>query len=181
MSFIRAWLIPRIAFWLLWTGWLFYLHAYLLDRWNTPHTTLLLVLGPPLLITWIGSRFARNPYDTPSGLFWKGAAVSCLLGVFANIFLMNVVDGGLEVLFVALLVCGYMAVRGSGVKRLAVKQGDLVARAQAIARQTGVSVGSVLVFTSPRNTPSAFAHRMGGAIMLSDSLLRLLARQEIGR
>jgi Zn-dependent protease with chaperone function len=176
MSFINTWLIPRVAFWLMWTAWLVCLRSFL-ERWDNPHTALLLILALPLLITWIGSRFAKNPFDTPSALFWKGAAVSCGLGVFATVFLMRQVYGGIEILGAAFVLCGYMAVRGTGVSRMEVKQGDLFKRTQAIARQTGVSVARVVVFKSPSNMPTAFAHRMG-AVMLSDSLLRLLARQE---
>ena len=178
MPFVRAWLVPRVVFWILWTIWLWCLQAFLL-AWLTgwPELTLAGIVGPPLLITWIGSRFAKNPYDTPSSLFWKGAATSCLLAVFANFYLMRAVVSGVEFLTIALVVCGYMVVQGTGVQRMEVKTGDLFHRVHQIARQTGVSVNRVIVFTAPRNRPAAFAHRMG-AILLSDRLLRVLSREE---
>src|SRR5262245_32350306 len=179
MGFVRTWLIPRVAFWIVWTVWLWCLQSFLLDEWKElpPYLTLVLVVGPPLLFTGIGSRLAKNPLDSPSTLFWKGATVSCLLGVFANVALIKQINDGVELLIGATLLCGYMAIRPGGVNRIEVKQGVLFERVQAIARWTGVSVGRVIVFTTPRNSPSAFAHRMG-AILLSDRLVRILSQRE---
>jgi Zn-dependent protease with chaperone function len=176
MSFVKTWLVPRIGFWLMWTAWLCCLQFLLLERVQGA-AALLVILGPPVLITWVGTRLVRNPFDSPGPLFWKGAAVSCVLTVFVKILWVRPIDPWIQVLFVALLFCVYMAARGSSVKRMEVKQGDLFARTQAIARQAGVAVNRVLVFTTPRNAPAAFANRTG-AILVSDSLLRHLSRQE---
>src|SRR5262249_44455263 len=151
---------------------------FLLFRLTTPvRVTILLIVAPPILITWIATRLVKNRFETASALFWKGAAASCLLGAFANFCLMNPVDGGIEVPLIAFLLCAYMMRRSAAVKRVELKQGPLFERVPAIAHRASVSVNRLLVFTSPRNTPQAFAHRMG-AILLSDRLLRVLSRQE---
>jgi heat shock protein HtpX len=177
MLFVRTWLIPRVAFWVLWTAWLCTLQWFLLARLDA-QWALACVLGPPLLIAWIGSRVAKSPLESPNTLFWKGAALSCLLTVFAKLFLTK--DLGWEAYFLpgAALLCGYLALRRRGTARIAVSQGDLFERAQFIARRSGVSLRSVVVFKSPRDQPSAFAQRNSGAILLSDRLLRLLSRRE---
>jgi Zn-dependent protease with chaperone function len=178
MSFIAAWLAPRLAFWGLWTAWLWCLNAFLLDRiskFGIPAVAI--ILGPPLIATFIGSRLARNPADTPGPLFWKGATMSCFLAVFATLFLGQGMSAGVEVVAGIIPVGLYMIVRGAGGRRVEVKHGDLFDRVQAICRAVGIPSSQVLVFTTPRELPAAFAHRMGG-IMLSDKLLRLLSRRE---
>jgi heat shock protein HtpX len=178
MLSLKSWLVPRIAFWVMWTSWLCCLQYFLLDRFrHTPESArMLLVIGPPLLLTWIGARMVKNGFDTASGLFWKGAAASCLVALFASFDVVDAPNGAIGAM-IGFLLCGYMVVRGAGTKRKDVKQGELLQRTQVIALRMGVSVNRILVFTTPRNTPSAFAHRMG-AIMLSDSLLRMLSRNE---
>ncbi len=172
--------MPRVAFWLIWTAWLGCLQWFLLARLEAlpGHLALLFIVGPPVLIAWIGSRLAKNPLESPNALFWKGAALSCVLGVFANMFLMKEMGWGLHLMIGAALVCGYLGLRGPGVKKVALRQGELFDRAQFIARRSGVSVRGVLVFKSPRDLPTAFAQRNTGAILLSDRLLRLLSRRE---
>jgi Zn-dependent protease with chaperone function len=172
--------MPRVAFWLIWTAWLWCLQSFLLARLEAVpgHLTLLLIVGPPVLIAWIGSRLAKNPLESPDALFWKGAALSCLLGAFAKMFLIKELAWGLHVLLVGTLICGYLGLRGPGLKKVALTQGELFERAQFIARRSGVSVKRVVVFMSPRDLPTAFAQRNTGAILLSDRLLRLLSRRE---
>jgi heat shock protein HtpX len=180
MAFVRTWLMPRVGFWLIWTAWLWCLQSFVLARLEAlpGHLTLLFIVGPPVMISWIGSRLAKNPLESPNALFWKGAALSCLLGAFANMFLMKEVGWGPHVLIGAGLICGYLGLRGPGIKKVAVSQGELFDRAQFIARRSAVSVKRVVVFTSPRDLPTAFAQRNTGAILLSDRLLRLLSRRE---
>lgn len=163
----------------MWTAWLGCLQMFLLDRLSfLPDQAIPpIIIAPPLLLTWIGSRFAKNPFESPSAVFWKGAAVCCLLTVFANICFMNPVAGGSEWMVMACLFCGLMLFRGSGIQKIELKQGELFDTVQAIARRTGVPVQRVTVFKSPRNIPSAFAHQMV-AILISDSLLRILSRRE---
>jgi heat shock protein HtpX len=72
----------------------------------------------------------------------------------------------------------YLGLRGPGLKKVALTQGELFDRAQFIARRSGVTVTRVVVFTSPRDLPTAFAQRNTGAILLSDRLLRLLSQRE---
>ena len=172
--------MPRVAFWLLWTAWLWCLQSFLLARLEVLPSPLavLFIIGPPVLIAGGGSRLARNPLESPNALFWKGAALSCLLGAFANMFLMKELAWGPHILIGSGLICGYLGLRGAGVKRMALTQGELFDSAQSIARRSGVLVKRVLVFTSPRDLPSAFAQRNTGAILLSDRLLRLLSRRE---
>lgn len=186
MPFLRTWLIPRVSFWVVWTIWLWLLQSFVL-AWaaSANFPVLLAIVGPPLLITLIGSHLARNPKESPSSLFWKGATVSCLLGIFAGVFFASIdsikaVMSGFEILIAALALCGFMVVRGGGVKRVKVTQGELFDRVQAIARQTGVSgvsVHRVVVITTPSNAAAAFAQRTG-AILLTDRLLRVLSRRE---
>jgi len=180
MGFVRTWLMTRVAFWLIWTAWLWCLQWSLLTRLEAlPRPlALLFIVGPPVLISWIGSRLAKHPLDSPNALFWKGAGLSCLLGAYANLVLMKGIGWRPHILIVAGLVCGYLGLRGSGMKRVAITQGELFDRAQFIARRSGVSVTRVAVFTSPRDLPTAFAHRNTGAILLSDRLLRLLSQRE---
>jgi Zn-dependent protease with chaperone function len=175
--------MPRIGFWIFWTAWLWLLQSFVLE-WaasaNLP--VLLIIVGLPLLITWIGSRLARNPKESPSSLFWKGAIVSCLLGIFAGVVFASIdsirgVMSGVEILIATLAFCGYMVVRGGGVKRIKVTQGELFDRVQAIARWAGVSVNRIVVITTPSNAAGAFAHHTG-AILLTDRLLRVLSRRE---
>jgi Zn-dependent protease with chaperone function len=175
MPFVRTWLIPRVAFWLMWTAWLWYLQRFLLARGPV---ALVLVVGPPVLVAWIGSRIAKNPLESPNALFWKGAALSCLLGAFASILLLKEMGLGFNILIGLGLICGYLGLRGAGVKKVALTQGELFDRAQFIARRCGVAVKRVLVFTSPQDLPSAFAQRNTGSILLSDRLLRLLSQRE---
>ena len=172
--------MPRVAFWLIWTVWLWCLQSFLLARWEVPlgHLAALFIVAPPALIAWIGSRVAKNALETPNALFWKGASLSCFLGWFANMFLMKHLGWGLHPLLGVALLCGYLGLRSPGVKKVALSQGELFDRAQFIAQRTGVSVRSVVVFQSPRDLPSAFAQRSTGAILLSDRLLRLLSRRE---
>ena len=167
--------MPRVAFWLIWTAWLWSLQSF---RLVPDHLAVLFILGPPVLIAWIGSRLAKHPLDSPNALFWKGAALSCLLGAYASLFLMKEIGWGPHILIVAGLVSGYLGLRGPGLKKVALTQGELFDRAQFIARRSGVSVTRVVVFTSPRDLPTAFAHRNTGAILLSDRLLRLLSQRE---
>jgi Zn-dependent protease with chaperone function len=180
MPFVRTWLMPRVAFWLIWTAWLWCLQSFLLARMEAAqgHLTLLYITGPPILIAWIGSRLAKNSLDSPNALFWKGAALSCLLGAYANAFLMKESGWGPHFLIGAGLICGYLGFRGQGIKKVALTQGELFDRAQFIARRSGVSVKRVLVFKSSRDLPTAYAQRNTGAILLSDGLLRLLSRRE---
>jgi Zn-dependent protease with chaperone function len=178
MLSIRAWLVPRVAFWVIWTGWLCCLQ-FLLKEWIAGLPARALIAAAPMLvITWIGSRGAKEPFDTSASLLWKGAAVSFLLGVFANVFVANPVDGSMIACAVAAAACIYMWVRGMKVRRIELRQGDLFDAIQAIARRMGVTIGRVIVYTSPKNTPAAFAHRQG-AVVFSDGLLRLLSRHEI--
>lgn len=182
MPSLRTWVIPRIAFWVFWTVWLCLLQLFLADLTvhRSAYLAPLLVAGPPVLLTWIGSRLARNPRESPSALFWKGAAVSCFLGVYANLFLTSQPSGAPDVLIPAGAVCGILALlamRGGGVKRLEIKEGELLERARSIARAVGVSLHRVQVFRSSRNVASAFANRMG-AILLSERLLTVLSRRE---
>ena len=167
--------MPRVAFWLIWTAWLWCLQSF---RLVPDHLAVLFILGPPVLISWIGSRLARHPLDSPNALFWKGAAVSCLLSAYASLVLMKDAEWWPHILIGATLICGYLGLRGAGGKRVALTQGELFDRAQHIARRSGVSVTRVVVFTSPRDLPTAFAQRNTGAIMLSDRLLRLLSQRE---
>ncbi len=181
--FIRAWLLPRVAFWAIWTAWLWFLDAFLLQRWaaSAGPATFLFIVAPPLILTWAGSRLATNPLESPAAVFWKGAAVSCLLGAFANLFILPPMASdtfaGTGLLILAFFLSGFMAIRGSGIRKLEIKGGDLFERAQAIARRTGIPATRVLVFTSPRDTPAAFSQRTG-AILLADRLLRILSRRE---
>jgi Zn-dependent protease with chaperone function len=180
MAFVQAWLMPRVVFWLIWTAWLWCLQSFLLVRWEAPlgHLVLLFIVGPPVLIAWIGSRLAKNALESPDALFWKGAALSCLLGAFANILLMKELGWGLHLLIGAAFVCGYLGLRGPGTKKVALSQGELFDRAQFVARRSGVAVRRILIFQSPRDLPSAFAQFNTGTILLSDRLLRLLSRRE---
>jgi heat shock protein HtpX len=180
MALVRTWLMPRVAFWLLWTAWLWCLQSFLLIRLELlpSHLTLLFIVGPPVLIAWLGSRLGKNPLESPNALFWKGASLSCLLGAFANLLLMKHLGWGLHILIVAAAICLYLGVRGPGVKKVALSQGELFDRTQFIAWQVGVPVKRVVVFTSPRDLPAAFAQRNMGAILLSDRLLRMLSRRE---
>ncbi len=180
MAFVRTWLAPRVAFWLIWTAWLWCLQSFLLVRLEAlpGHLVLLYIVGPPVLIAWIGSRLAKNPLESPNALFWKGAALSCLLTAFANLFLMRELGWGPHILLGAGMICGYLGLRGPGLKKMALTQGELYDRAQFIARRSGVSLKRVLVIKSPRNLPTAFAQLGTGSILLSDRLLRLLSRQE---
>jgi heat shock protein HtpX len=181
MTSVRGWLIPRVAFWIGWTVWLECLQFFLLDRWKAlpADLTLLFVVGVPLLVIAIGSWLAKDPVDSAMPLFLRGAAVSCLLGVFTNIFLMKEFSSGIAVLALGFPLFGYLSFTLSrAARRIDVKQGDLFERVQAIARRTGVSVGRVIVFTTRRNSPAAFAQRTG-AILLSDQLLRILSRREV--
>ncbi len=180
MAFVRTWLLPRVAFWLIWTAWLCCLQWFLLAQLEAlaGPWVLLCIVGPPVLIAWIGSRLAKNPLDSPNALFWKGAALSCLLTAFAQMFLLKQMGWGLQFTLVAALLCSYLGLRGPGLKKVAITQGELFERAQFIAQRSGVSLRRVLVFKSPRDLPSAFAQRNTGAILLSDRLLRLLSRRE---
>lgn len=176
MMSLQPWLLPRIAFWTLWTAWLWCLQAFLLDT-VSGYAAQLLILGPPLLATWIGSRLAKNEFESPSSLFWKGASVCALLTVFANVFLLREMEPGIALLIPVFLGSAVLGLRGTGTKRYDIKQGDLYERVQGIARLTGVSMGRVVVYTSQRNKPGAFANRMGG-VVLSDRLLAILSRRE---
>jgi Zn-dependent protease with chaperone function len=180
MAFVRTWLMPRVAFWLIWTFWLWCLQSFLLARLEAlpGHWALLYIVAPPVLIAWIGSKLAKNPLESPNALFWKGAALSCLLAAFANMFLRKEMGWGLHVPVGAALLCGYLGLRGPGVKKVAITQGELFDRAQFIAQRSSVWVKRVVVFKSPRDLPAAFAQRNTGAILLSDRLLRLLSRRE---
>ncbi len=181
--FIRAWLVPRVAFWAIWTAWLWVLQTFLLDRMghSAGHATLLLVVAPPIVLTFLGSRLAKNTFESPMSLFWKGAAVSFALAAYANVCMMPLdVDGtvmGTELLVVAFFITGYLAIRGQGIRKVQVASGDLFERCQALARKTGLASTRVIVFTSPRDTPAAFSARTG-AVLLSDRLLRVLSRRE---
>jgi heat shock protein HtpX len=154
----------------MWTAWLWYLQRF--------PVALPFIVGPPVLVAWIGSRIAKNPLESPNALFWKGAALSCLLGAFAGILLLKEIGFGSNILVGLGLICGYLGLRGPGLKKVALTQGELFDRAQFIARRCGVAVKRVLVFTSPQDLPSAFAQRNTGSILLSDRLLRLLSRRE---
>jgi Zn-dependent protease with chaperone function len=180
MAFVRTWLMPRAAFWLIWTAWLWCLQWFLLARLEAlpGHGALLYIVGPPVLIARIGSKLVKNPLDSPDALFWKGAALSCLLAAYANMFLMKEMGWGPHFLIGAALICGYLGLRGPGLKKMAITQGELFDRAQFIAGRSGVTLRRVVVFKSPRDLPTAFAHRNTGAILLSERLLCLLSRRE---
>lgn len=167
--------MPRVAFWLMWTAWLWYLQWFPLARGPV---ALVIIVGPPVLVAWIGSRIAKNPLESPNAVFWKGAALSCLLGAFASILLLKEIGFGSNILVGLGLICGYLGLRGPGLKKVALTQGELFDRAQFIARRCGVPVKRLVVFASPQDLPAAFAQRGTEAIMLSDRLLRLLSRRE---
>lgn len=180
MAFVRTWLMPRVAFWLIWTAWLWCLQSFLLVRFEALPglLKLLFIVGPMVLVAWTGSRLMKNPLESPNALFWKGAALSCLLGAFANLFLMKEIGWGPHLLIVTGFIFGYLGVRGPGLKKVEIRQGELFDRAQFIARRSGVVVKRVLVFQSPKDLPTAFAQRSTGGILLSDRLLRLLSQRE---
>ena len=180
MAFVRTWLVPRVAYWLSWTAWLWCIQSFLLARLEAlpGHVALLYIVGPPVAIAWIGSRLATNPLDLPNALFWKGAALSCLLGAFAGLFLLRGMGWGPQFLICVALICGYLGLRGPALKKVAIQQGELFDRARFIAQRSGVTLRQLVVFKSSRDLPTAFAQRATGSILLSDRLLRLLSRRE---
>jgi len=172
--------MPRVVFWLMWTAWLWCIGSFLLARLSAlpGWEALLYIVGPAVLIAWIGSRLTTNPLDSPIALFWKGASLSCLLAAFAELFLLRGMGWGPQFLIGAALICGYLGLRGPGLKKVAITEGELFERAQFVARRSGVSLRQLTVFKSPRDLPTAFAQHNSGSILLSERLLRLLSRRE---
>lgn len=181
---LKTWLLPRFAFWVIWTVWLCCLRYSLLGSWSAaPAFEIhLLVVAPPMLlvtlaICWLRWRNALHKFDKPRRLFWASAAVSSLLAAFVNLCLMKADEVTCSTLVVVALICVYMVARGSGIKRNIVKHGDLFNQVQAIARLSGVSVSKVVLIKTPQNLPNAYASR-GGVILLSERLLQVLSQRE---
>ena len=172
--------MPRIGFWLMWTAWLCCLQYFLLDRWQLRHSPAapLLVIAPPLLITWLVSRRINNRIHTPSSIFWLGAVGSFYIAVFTSLFLLVSADGILALTGLAVVIGGVLLLRRKRGRTVRLAQGEIFERVRAIARRGGVTVNRVVIFHSPRKAPGAFASRRG-AILISDTLLGLLSRQEM--
>jgi hypothetical protein len=55
-------------------------------------------------------------------------------------FLLKGMGWGSQFLICATLVCGYLGLRGPGLKKIAIQQGELLDRALFIAQRSGVTL-----------------------------------------
>jgi Zn-dependent protease with chaperone function len=181
-----------------WTCWIWVLMresggpliGFVLGDWGIGMLPVLLL--PPLLAVWIGSRVAaaRSVRLTPDGLgaeyyrrvrFWTGAAATCFLttGLHLVVRTADNATGFLLVGFGLTVACLLCLRRGSRGGSRPLAQGDLRQRVFAFAAKAGVRLRGVTILTSktPR-PPLAFAARWG-VVLLNEALLGRLSRREV--
>jgi len=181
-----------------WIGWIWVLMRveagallnYVLHQ--RPLAPLLILMAPPLLVVWVGSRLAAFRYARlmPDGLsveyyrrilFWSGAAATCVASTFLSILLMTFENAPSSlVLALVLAIACVLRIRSigrGGSHPLA--DGDLRKRIFELAARAGVKLRNVSILTSPTpRPPAAFAARWG-LILLNQGLLRSLSRREV--
>jgi len=181
-----------------WIGWIWVLMRveagallnYVLHQ--RPLAPLLILMAPPLLVVWIGSRLAAFRYAQlmPDGLsveyyrrilFWPGTAATCVASTFLSILLMTFENAPSSlVLALVLVVACVLRIRslGRGGSHPLV-EGELRTRIFELAARAGVKLRNVSILTSPTpHPPAAFATR-SGVILLNQGLLRSLSRREV--
>ena len=152
----------------------------------------LALLAPALAAVWIGSRLAAVEYAriTPNALgaddyrrmrFWSGAAVTCLASTLLNLLLVTLTETTWSLVggFVLTFACVYSIRRIGRGGSHSLSQGDLHARAFALAARAGVNLRSVSILTSPTPRPPIALATRWGVVLLNQGLLKNLSRREV--
>jgi Zn-dependent protease with chaperone function len=181
-----------------WIGWIWaLLHAdggallsYAFGKWFI--APLLVMLAPPLVAVWIGSRLSAIFYERVAAStanadyyarirFWSGAATACAVSTLLS-FLLRTFEidpwsllAGI-VLTSTCLLCVRRISRG---KSHSLTEGDLRQRAFDAAARAGVKLRGVSILTSPTPRPPLALATRWGVVILNQGLLSTLSRREV--